>query len=420
MQYLLFSHLFFIAKRISFNKKNKKQIFYPAIRIAIISITLSLTIMIISVAIVTGFKNEVQNKIIGFGSHLQITNSDNNIFYESSPITINTILLKKLKHVPNISHIQSFATKPAIIKTKDSFQGVILKGIDKDFDWFFFKKNLIKGNLLISHSNFSNTSNVILSKNITDKLHLKLNDTFKCYFIQNPIRIRNFRITGIYQTNFEDFDKLFILINITQIRNLNNWDKDMISGFEILVKNYDHLNQTMKKISYILSNQTDRLKNNYYVRSIKQLNPIIFAWLDILNINVIVILILMLFVAIFSMIAGLLIIILKYANMIGLLKALGETNRGIRKIFLYVSIFLIGKGLLWGNIIALSICFIQKCTGILKLNPKTYYLSIVPIHLSIVHFFLINIGTFIISLLILIIPSNLVGKILPAKTIRFE
>lgn len=418
-RYLSFSRLFFIAQRILFNKEGERQVSPLIIHIAIISIALSLTVMILSVAIVIGFKKEIRSKIIGFGSHIQITNLDNNIFYENHPITVNAALLEKLKHIPNIYHIQSFATKPAIIKTKNNFQGVILKGIDKDFDWNFFKQNLIEGNLLNLYSDLSN-ANVILSKNIADKLHLKINDTFICYFIQNPVRAKKYHIAGIYQTNFLDYDKLFILCNIIQIRKLNNWDEDMVSGLEVLVNDYKRLDEVFGEIHCKLSAQTDRLGNHYYTHSIKQFNPTIFAWLNILDINVVVILLLMLLVAVFSMISVLLIIILERVNMIGILKVMGESNTGIRKIFLYVSVFLIGRGLMLGNAIAMFICLIQKFTGILKLNPEIYYVSVVPIYLNIIHLFLINFGMLIITLLILIIPSYLVAKISPARTIRFK
>ncbi|MDR2520590.1 MAG: FtsX-like permease family protein [Bacteroidales bacterium OttesenSCG-928-I14] len=421
MRNFIFSHLFFIAKRIFFNKDDKKQLFSPAIHIATINMSLSLVVIILSVAIVLGFRKEIQNKITGFNSHIRITNScSNNIFYEFNPLTVDTILLDKIKQIPNVSDIQSFAIKPAIIKTKNNFQEVLLKGIDKNFNLEFLKKKIIEGDTLSLNLNFFN-SDVIISKYIIDKLNLKINDTFICYFIQNSItKIKKCHIIGIYQTDFLDYDKLFIICNISQIRSLNNWNENIVSGYEIWVNNFRYLDQTLKTINDKLSTQHNRFGNDYYVRSIKQLNSSIFSWLDILDTNAIIILILMLIVASFSMISALLVIILEYANMIGLLKAMGENNTNIRKIFFYISFFLIGRGLIFGNIIALSICFFQKYTGILKLNPKIYYLSIVPIHLNIIHMFLINFCTIIITLLTLILPSYLVAKIPPIKTIRIE
>ena len=409
----------FIAKRIYFSKEGEKQVSPPAIRIAIVSMALGLAVMILSVSIVIGFKKEVRNKVVGFGSHIQITHYDSNNSYETRPIAVSDSLLNSLQAIPNIRHVQTFATKPAIMKTDNDFQGVVLKGIDENYDWDFFKKHLKEGDVLNIQADSTN-NNVLISSIIADKLLLKTGDSFTCYFIQEQTRVRKYTIAGIYQTNFSDYDKLFIIGDIKQIRHLSDWDSDMVSGVELLVNNYNQLDFTFETVYYDLAVQTDRLGNYYYPRSIRQLNPGIFAWLDVLNINVVIILILMALVAGFSMISGLLIIILERANMIGILKAMGQNNTDIRKIFLYVSVFLIGKGLLWGNLIALTVCIVQKFTGILKLNPEVYYVSEVPVELNIWLFVLINLGTLIVTLLMLLGPSYLVAKISPAKTIRFE
>jgi lipoprotein-releasing system permease protein len=410
---------FFIARRIYFNRDGDKQVSPPAIRVALISIALGLVVMILSVAIVVGFKKEVRNKVIGFGSHIQITNFDSNTSYETHPIAVSDTLLAEIKAISTVRHVQKFATKPAIIKTEDNFQGIILKGIDENFNWSFFQESLIEGEILSLHPD-SLCTDVLMSKNIADKLNLKTGDSFISYFIQEPVRARKFRISGIYQTNFVDYDQLFMLVDVKQIRRLSNWEEDMVSGLEILVNDYDDLDQTLEAIYDQTDARTDRLGNHYYARSIRQLNPAIFAWLDVLNTNVVVILLLMLLVAGFSMISGLLILIMEQANTIGILKALGENNTSIRKIFLYLSAFLIVKGLFWGNMIALAICFIQKYFGILKLNPATYYVSEVPIDLNLLSLILINAGTLLVTLLMLTGPSYLVAKISPAKTIRFE
>ncbi|MDR2622338.1 MAG: ABC transporter permease [Dysgonamonadaceae bacterium] len=411
---------FFIARRIFRNKEGEKNISPPAVRVAVISIALGLVVMILSVAIVVGFKKEVRNKVIGFGSHIQITNFDSNSYYEMKPIAVSDTLFNTLQSYPNISNVQRFSTKPGIIKTDEYSQGAVFKGIDENYNWDFFKQNLLEGNIPNIRSD-STTTDILVSKKIADKLHLKLGDSFLTYFVrQDAVSPRKFHIAGIYQTNFSDYDKLFILIDIKQIRRINQWDADMTSGLELTVKDYKQLDQTADALYYDLQSRTDRFGNAFYTCSIKQLNSMLFAWLDVLDVNVVVILILMILVAGFSMISGLLIIILERANMIGTLKALGENNASIRKIFLYVSAFLIGKGLFWGNLIALSICFIQKYAGILKLDPETYYLSEVPIEINWFSILLVNLGTLVITLFLLIGPSYLVAKISPAKTIRFE
>jgi lipoprotein-releasing system permease protein len=383
---------------------------------------LGLAVMILSVAIVVGFKKEVRNKVIGFGSHIQITNFNNNTTYETHPITISDSLLAAMQAQPNIHHIQPFATLPAIIKTDSEHQGVVMKGVDSQYDWQFLHDNLVEGTVLTLGADASKGSSteVLLSKTLSDKLNLKVGDSFQAYFIQEPVRARKYSIAGIYQTNFEDFDKLYIIGDIAQVRRLHGWDEDMISGLEITVNDYEQLDATAESLYYDLSTQTDRLGNHYYTRSIKDVQPMIFAWLDVLDMNVVVILFLMLLVAGFSMISGLLIIILEHANMIGILKALGENNTHIREIFLFVSAFLIGKGLLWGNGIALCICAVQYYTGILQLDPTQYYLSAVPIDISPLTWLYINFGTLFATLALLVIPSYIVAKISPAKTIRFE
>ncbi|GHT72559.1 ABC transporter permease [Bacteroidia bacterium] len=410
---------FFIAKRICLDKDGEKRISPPAIRIALASMALGLVVMLLSVAVVVGFKKEVRNKVIGFGGHIQITHFNSNTLYETYPIAVSDTLLAELEAVPNVSHVQKYASKPVIIKTKDDFQGVVLKGVDETFNWDFFRKNLKAGEVLQLHTD-SLVSDVLISQYTADKLNLKLHDTFICYFIQEPPRARKYRIAGIYQTNFIDYDKLYVLGDIQQIRRLNDWDEDMVSGLELTLKDYDQLDQTLETIYYDMAARTDRLGNLYYTTSIRQLNPGLFAWLNVLDMNVVVIFVLMVLVAGFSMISGLLIIILERANMIGVLKALGENNTSIRRIFLYISVYLIGKGLLWGNAIALILYWLQRYTGIFKLNPEVYYVSAVPVDLSVGTWLLVNIITLAVTLLMLIGPSYLVARISPAKTIRFE
>lgn len=409
----------FIARKIHFSKEGGRQVTPPAVRIAMIGIALGLAVMILSVAIVIGFKKEVRNKVIGFGSHIQITNLDNNSSYESKPIAVSDTLLNDLRAFPGIRHVEPFATKWGILKTDDDFQGIVLKGVDADFDWTFFKDNLKEGELFTIQPD-KNSTDVIISQYISNLMGLKVGDSFLAYFVQDDIRARKFHITGIYETGFLDYDKLFVIADIKQIRRLNGWDKDLVSGLELLVDDYDRLDPVAEDIYFDLAERQDRTGNSFYARSIKELNPMIFNWLDILDINVVVILALMLAVAGFTMISGLLIIILERTNMIGILKALGQNNASIRKIFLYVSFFLIGKGMLWGNLIGVSLCVIQSYFHIIRLDPTIYYLDAVPIDISILSLVLLNIGTLAASMLMMFGPSFLITKIDPAKSIRFE
>ncbi|MDH6355638.1 lipoprotein-releasing system permease protein [Dysgonomonas sp. PH5-45] len=409
----------FIARKIYFGGNYKNKASRPAIKIAIAGIALGLAAMILSVCIIVGFKKQVREKVVGFGSHIQITNFDTNSSYESHPICVSDSLLKELKAKENIRHVEVFSTKPGIIKTNTDFMGVVLKGIGADFDWTFFEQNMVEGNVL-DPTKSDGVNQVIISKYIADKLNLKMGDSFITYFIQEQPKPRKFTITGIYNTNFENYDKIFMVTDIEVIRKLNGWEKDQASGIEVLVDDYDRLDDTARNMFFDMATYRDREGNSFKAMSIKDINPIIFEWLNLLDMNVWIMMILMLAVSGFTMISGLLILILERTNMIGILKALGAKNFVIRKTFLYVSSFLILKGLLWGNVVALAICFVQKYFGIIKLDPSTYYVSVVPIDMNIVYILLINIGTLLVSMLMMVGPSYLIARISPAKSIKFE
>ena len=409
----------FIAKRIHFSKEGDKQVTPPVVRFAIMGIALGLAVMIGSVAIIVGFKKEVRNKVIGFGSHIQITNFDSNTSYETTPIAVNDSLVDILRSTPGVRHVEPFATKLGILKTETDFQGIVLKGVDEDYDWTFLKKNLKEGDIFAIDPDKASTD-VILSRYLANLLDLKTGDSFLAYFALDDVRARKFTITGIYETGFQDYDKFFVIADIKQIRRLNDWEEDEASGLELMVDDYSQLDNIAEDLFFRMADMHDRTGRTFYVRSIKDINPMIFSWLDILDMNVIVILVLMLVVAGFTMISGLLIIILERTNMIGILKALGEDNGSIRKIFMYVSFFLIGKGMLWGNIIGIGLCMIQSTFHILKLDPSTYYLDAVPIDLNIQSLLLLNAGTLLASMLMMLAPAQLISKIEPAKSIRFE
>ncbi len=410
----------FIAKRIHFGgNKGEKKASSPAIKIAIAGVAIGLAAMILALSIVIGFKKEVRNKVVGFGSHIQITNLNNSSSYETQPICISPQLISKLKNIEGVEHVQSYSTKPGIIKTDSSFQGIILKGVGIDYDWSFFKHNMANGDI-INVNDTSSTNQAIVSQNIANKLHLKTGDSFICYFVGEKVRYRKFTITGIYSTNFEDYDKLFVVTNINLIRKLNEWDEDEASGLELLVNDYDKLDKIYGNVFLNMMAYRDHKDNTLLSRSIKELNPMIFSWLDLLNMNVVVIIVLMFAISIFTMISGLLIIILERTNMIGMLKTLGARNYSIRKTFLYVSSFLILKGMFYGNLIALAILLIQKYFGIIKLDPDKYYMSEVPVDINIIYILLLNIGTLFFSILAMIVPSYLIAKISPSKSIRFE
>ncbi|MFR9166426.1 MAG: ABC transporter permease [Dysgonomonas sp.] len=409
----------FIARRIYRGNNSGNKVSSPAIKIAIAGIALGITAMILSVCIVIGFKKGIRDKISGFTSHIQITNFDFNSTYETNPICVSDSLLNELKNRDDVAHVETFATISGIIKTEEDFQGIVLKGVGKDYDWKFFQENLVEGQILNSKDSI-NPNDVIISKYIADKLGLKLGDAFITYFVQEPIRTRKFNIVGIYSTNFEDYDKMYVIINIETVRKLNNWETDQVSGIELYVKDFDKIDEVRQDLFFDMASYHDRAGNSFFTRSVKDMNPMIFSWLGLLDMNVWIIIILMILVSGVTMISGLLILILERTNMIGIMKALGASNFSIRKVFLYVSSFLILKGMIYGNVIALAICFIQKQFGILKLNPSTYYISEVPVELNVVYILLINIGAFLAAMLMMVGPSYLIARISPAKSIRFE
>ncbi len=400
-------------------QQGRKNVSRPAVRIAIAGIALGLAVMIISIAVVIGFKQEIRNKTIGFGGHIQVTNFDSNNTFEMQPIEADDALMQKLAAIPNIKNVQHFVTKPGIIKTSDQFQGIVLKGVDSGFNWDFFRLNLIDGK--IPEINADSLSNdIIISRQLSEMLGLKTGDTFFTYFIQEQVRARKFVICGIYATNFAEYDKLFLITDLRHVQQLNNWESSQYSGIEILIDNFDKLEETANAVHKATSNRFNDEGNALYTQTIKQISPNIYGWLDLLDMNVWVILLLMLSVAGFNMVSGLLILILERTNMIGILKSVGAQNWSIRKIFLYHSFFLIGKGMLIGNMVGLSLCAIQYYTHVVPLDPEAYYVSFVPVTFNWLYIILLNTGTLLASLLMMIGPSFLITKISPAKIIRYE
>ena len=409
----------FIAKRIFSDKTVKKGISQPIVTIAVFGIALGLAVMILSVAIVTGFKSEISNKVIGFGSHIQIVNYDTNISFETAPINKQQSFYSDIDELKGIKNIQEFAIKAGIIKTKTDIQGIVLKGIGSNFDWSFFDQNMVEGESFRVNDS-ARTNNIIISNYIAKLLNLKLGDKIAAYFIQQPPRMRSFTISGFYETNLAEFDEKFAVVDIKHIQKLNNWTEDQISGFEVLIEDFSQLDKMTEDVRDIVGFHFNPDGTKLKVLSIKQKYPQMFDWLNLTDMNVWVILILMISVAGFNMVSGLLILILERTNMIGILKAVGTKNWSIRKIFLYQSGFLISKGMLWGNIIGIAICILQAQFQIFKLDPTSYYLEAVPINLKLWHILALNSGTLVITVIMLVIPSYIISRLSPEKTIRFN
>ena len=412
---------FFIAKRLINYRDSQKSISRPIVTIAIIGIALGLATMIISVSVVVGFKNEIRSKVSGFGSHFQIINYDTNESYETKPIKRAQPFIPELIKTKGVKHCQAFAMKAGIIKTAHEIQGVVVKGIGSDYDWEFFENYMIEGaHFTVVDS--SKTNDVIISSQLANQLKLKLGDNLPMYFIQDSPepRMRKFKISGIFQTNLEEFDKTFVIADISHVQKLNNWDSSLVSGLEIQLNDFNNIDKLYPQIENILGYQIKEGEDVLKLVSIKEKYPQIFDWLELQDINVWIILGLMVIVAGFNMVSGLLILILEKTKLIGILKSVGAENASIRKIFLFQAGLLIRKGLLWGNVTGLAFCLIQQHFNIIHLDAAAYYVSSVPVSINIMYILILNLGTLFVTLTMLLLPSFIVTRISPVKAIQFN
>ncbi len=401
----------FIARRLI--KGSPGSFSAPVIRIAVISVALGLAVMIVSVAIVTGFQKQIRDKIIGFSSHIQIAKFDSNNSFEFAPISKNQAFYRTLQKTEGIKHVQVFATKAGIIKTSEQIQGVVFKGVGTDFDWSFFKDKLVSGKPFSTRDTTAGTS-VIISQNLADLLKIKTGDPLRMYFIiQNMARARRFTVSGIYSTGLAEFDLKFIFGDIRQIQKLNGWSQDSVSGFDVYINDFKELDR-IGKVVY------KEAGFDLNARTVRELYPQMFDWLELQDMNVIIILILMVLVSGMAMISSLLILILERTNMIGILKSLGARNLSIRRIFLYNAAYIIGKGLFYGNIIGIGVCLIQQQFSLITLPQESYFMSVVPINLDVIHLLILNAGTLATCTLMLLLPSLVVTRISPVKAIRFD
>lgn len=412
----------FIARRIySDHIGDQQKVSKPAIRIAVAGVAIGLAVMIISVCVVLGFKHTIRDKVVGFGSHIQVAN-----FYtlQSSaidqPVAIGDSMMNVLKRTDGVKHVQRFAMKQGILKTDNDFLGVMFKGVGPEFDSTFIHKSMVEGS--IPHfSDQQSTNRILISKDMASKLRVKAGDRIFAYFIgEGGVRTRRFTINGIYQTNLAQYDKTTCFCDLYTARKLNAWTDDMVTGAELTVNDFKQLSTTANDIINRVNRTQDKYGNTFSSKTIRELSPQIFSWLDLLDLNVWIILAIMTAVAVVTMISGLLIIILERTTMIGVLKALGARNSTVRHTFLWFAAFIIGKGLLIGDALALALILLQKLTGFAKLDPQTYYVDVVPVELDWMLIVALNIATMLIALFVLIAPSYLVSHIHPAKSMRYE
>jgi len=401
----------FIAGRITF--KSQRTFSKLIVRIAIIGIMLGLGVMILSLAVVRGFKQEIREKMRGFAGDIQIVKYDLNDSYENSPFPADPKFVKLALAKKEVTKVMPFATKPGIIRAKDEIEGVVLKGVDKNYDWTFFKKIMLAGKVIDFTDSVAAQKQIMVSQLTADRLKLKVGDKLLMYFVQEPLRKRQFKICGIYSSGVEEVDKTYVVGTLSLIQRLNDWSPNQIGGYEIRVADFDLLN-------YVAGYMDDILPTKLKSYTILQTYPTIFEWLSLLDTNTIVMLVLMTLVAVINMISALLIMILERTSMIGMFKALGATNWSLQKIFLFNAFYLVGVGLVLGNILGFGLGYFQSATHFFTLDPASYYMSFVPVQFDWMDDILLNLGTLIICFLVLLIPSMLVTKISPVKAIRFK
>ena len=400
-----------IARRLYFSEEGKARTSRPAVRVALGGIVIGVMVMIVAICVVVGFKQEIQRKVAGFGSHIQVVSFDNNATYELQPVEVSDSLRMKLQGLPHVKKVSTFASKPGILKTDSAFQGIIFKGTDY---WDYFAENMVEGELP------SAKNEVLVSTVLADQLHLTVGDAILCYFVQEDLRVRKLYISGLYNTCMSEMDRLFVLGNIDLVRQLNQWKNSQSSGIEVLVDDLKHLQEVADRVYFATVGRLDEAGNAFYTQTLEQLNPQIFGWLDLLDMNVVIIIVLMLCVSGFSIITGLIILILESIVLIGTLKALGANNRFVRRIFIYEAILLVGKGMLWGNILGLGIVALQYFTQAIPLDAAVYYVSYVPMAFPWGWLVALNIGVLLVAWVIMLAPSAIVSQISPARVMHFE
>lgn len=393
----------------------------PAVRVATAAVALGMVVMILSVSVGLGFKKQIRDKIVGFGSHVQISSLSLNSSLETPPLPFDSALVSAARAVPGVRAVQPFVTKPGIIKTDDAFQGIALKGVDGSFDWGFIGSCLVEGRVLCL-TDSAKSPDIVLSRSLARMMGLRLGDPVKMFFVNSDgVRARRFSICGVFDSHFEDFDKNIAYVDMRHLVQLNGWPDGDISGYEILLSSFDVLDTAVSRLVDVVSampvTDSDAMLR---VRDIRDIQPQIFGWLALLDQNILVIIVLIIAVAGLNMVSGLLILILEHTNAIGVLKAMGASGGLLRRVFIFMALRIVGWGLLIGNVVGVGLCLVQRLTGVVGLDPVNYYLDTVPVLLSLPHLLLLNLGTAALSFLLLLGPSGMVARISPVKSIRFN
>ena len=409
----------FVAKRLFAEGGSSGRASRLATGIATTGVAIGLAVMLVSVAIVLGFQKEVQDKVLGFGAHIKVLNYKSLSSQELSPIVIDDSLTSRLAAIPNVASVARFCTKPGMLKTDANFRGIAIQGIGQDYDRSFISSHLVKGEM----PEFTDTvgsGKLVISQAMAREMQVDVGETIYAYFFEQTVRARKFTVAGIYRTNLTDFDKNFAYTALYTIHRLLDWDSQQYAGAEIRLQDFDRLNETLHAVVNEVNHKQDAYGEYYSSMSIRMEHPQIFGWLQLLDMDIAVILILMICISIFTSVSGLLIIILERTNFIGIMKALGARNRQMRYLFVNYALLIIVRGIVLGNVLAFALILLQKYTGIITLDPDVYYVEAMPVLVNWLWVACIDVGTLIVSALAMIVPSFVVSHITPAKSIRFE
>lgn len=410
----------YMARRLYGEKGSVRRASRSAIAIATAGVALGIAVMVIAVSVVLGFKREVQDKVTGIGSHVQILNYQSLYTAEYQPLAVGPNIMRAIRRMPEVDHAQRFCQKMGMLKTEDGFQGVAFRGIDEDYDLAFLRSCLTDGEIDTPFSKSKQSGRLMLSKTIADQLHLSVGDKVYAYFFDERLRARRFTVSAIYATHISEYDSRLVFCDYRTVHQLLGYEDNQSSGAEVTVHSMDELPAVSSRISELLAGRQDPYGAYFTAPTIRETFPHIFAWLDLLDLNVVVILLLMVAVAGFTTISGLLIIILERTQFIGIMKALGATNSSLRHLFLYWAVFIVGRGMLIGNVLGLVLCWLQNQFHLVRLDAATYYVNFVPVLVEWPWVVVVNIATFIIAVFALLLPSLVVSNIHPARSIRFE
>lgn len=408
-----------MAKRMFLHQEAAGKVSSPAITISTLGVAIGIAVMLISVSVALGFQREVQAKLLGFGAHIQIFSYESLGAEEMKPIVMDSAMMQRVEHIPGVAHVQRFCLKPGMLKTDDSFRGVVFRGVGQEYDTRFLKEHLVDGELpLLSDS--ASSGGLLVSQQLARQLHLKVGSSVYAYFFEKTVRARRFRVSGIYCTHLTDFDSQIVFTDLHTVHTLLGWDPYQYSGAEVLTSDFSRLDEVGMRVVKAVNKRQDDYGAQYTSMTIRELYPHVFAWLHLLDLDVWVILILMTCVAGFTMISGLLIIILERTNFIGIMKAMGATNGEMRRLFLHYAVFIVLRGMILGNLLALALLVLQRTTGLVHLNPEVYYVDAVPVLFTWTQFLMVNLFTLATSVLALLLPCCIISSIHPARSIRFD